>query len=387
MRGRTARFLMASVAVLTFSEAATACHTCHKTPCVLAPAPAPAYQCVTEMVPYTVYRQRTRTEFRPVTETIMVRVPETTYVERQRTICKPVWDTTYEQRVVNVCRPVTETTVVNQEIAICKPVTTTRQVTEYCMQPTTTLVTVPVAQKCGHCGKVKPSCTCQVVAQTCYTPVPVVRDVVETQMVREVEVRPIKVFTTHIEREQKVVNVPIRHCRMVQEVVTERIPHTTFHCEPKTITRQVPYPSARPSPKPATARSSGWLPSFPLSLPHPRPHPWRQNRPPPRSRVERRPIGGRCLESAAEVDVLDQQIGDGRDQKESGHRRQVEAQQGDASDFGFEFVRQAKSGGSCQLRGTDHGNCSFAMKLAGGVTGDRAVEARRCDDVSRNAKA
>jgi hypothetical protein len=54
---------------------------------------------------------------------------------------------------------------------------------------------------------------------------------------------------------------------------------------------------------------------------------------------------------------------------------------------GFEFVRQAKPGGSCQLRGTDHGNCSFAMKLAGGVTGDRAVEARRCDDVSRNAKA
>ncbi len=244
MRGRSARFLMASAAVLSFAQAASACHTCHKTPCVLAPVacPAPAYQCVTEMVPYTVYRQRTRTEFRPVTETIMVRVADTQYIDRQRTICKPVWDTTYEQRVINVCRPVTETSVVNQEVAVCRPVTTTRQVTEICMQPFTTFATVPVAQKCGHCGKAKPACGCQVVAQTCYTAVPVVRDVVETQMVREIQSHPIKIFTTHIERETKVVNVPIRHCRMVSEVVTERIPYTTFHCEPKTVTRQVPYP-------------------------------------------------------------------------------------------------------------------------------------------------
>ena len=242
MRGRKARFLMASVALLAFAETASACHTCRKTPCVLAPAPAPAYQCVTEMVPYTVYRQRKRIEFQDVTETIMVRVPTTTFVERQRTICKPVWDTTYEQRVINVCKPVTETSVVNQEFAVCKPVTTTRQVTEYCMQPTTTLVTVPVAQKCGLCGKVKPACGCAVVAQTCYTPVPVVRDVVETHLVKEIQTRPISVFTTHLERETKVINVPIRHCRMVSEVVTERCPVTTFHCEPKTITRKVPYP-------------------------------------------------------------------------------------------------------------------------------------------------
>jgi hypothetical protein len=40
------------------------------------------------------------------------------------------------------------------------------------------------------------------------------------------------------------------------------------------------------------------------------------------------------------------------------------------------LVRQAKPGGSCQLKGTDHGNCSFAMKLAGGVMGNHAVEAR-----------
>ena len=29
---------------------------------------------------------------------------------------------------------------------------------------------------------------------------------------------------------------------MVQEVVTDRIPITRFHCVPKQITRQVPYP-------------------------------------------------------------------------------------------------------------------------------------------------
>ena len=38
-----------------------------------------------------------------------------------------------------------------------------------------------------------------------------------------------------------------------------------------------------------------------------------------------------------------------------------------------------------RVKGTDHGNCSFTMKLPGGVTGNRAVEARGCDDVSRNA--
>jgi hypothetical protein len=52
--------------------------------------------------------------------------------------------------------------------------------------------------------------------------------------------------------------------------------------------------------------------------------------------------------------------------------------------LGFVPVRQAKPGGSCQLRGTDHGNCSFAMKPTSGVTSNRGVEAWGRDDVSRN---
>jgi hypothetical protein len=242
MRVRLARLVMALLVVAAFAETASACHTCKKTPCVLVAAPAPAYQCVTEMVPYTVYKQRRRIEYRPVTETIMTRVPETTYIERQRTVCKPVWDTTYVQREVFGCRPVSETHLVNQQYSVCKPVSTTRQITEYCLQPTTTLVTMPIAPKCGLCGRPKPTCGCQVVAQTSYTQVPVVRDVVETHYVREVMTRQVPVTTTQMIRESKIVNVPVRSCRMVTEVVTDRIPVTTVHCVPKTITRQIPYP-------------------------------------------------------------------------------------------------------------------------------------------------
>jgi hypothetical protein len=233
---------MAALAVVAFEGTASACHTCQKTPCVLvAPvcAPAPTYQCVTEMVPYTVYKQHKRIEFQTVTETIMVKVPTTTYVERQRCVNRPVWDTQYVQREVSFCRPVSETNTVTQQYTVCKPVSTTRQVTEYCMQPTTTMVSVPVyAKKCGHTV----ACGCQTVAQTCYTPVPVVRDVVETHMVAETMTRQVPVMTTHMVRETKVETVPIRTCRIVQEIITDRIPVTSFHCEPKTITRQIPYP-------------------------------------------------------------------------------------------------------------------------------------------------
>jgi hypothetical protein len=241
MRVQVARLGMAFTAVVIFAESAAACHSCKQTPCVVA-ALAPAYQCVTEQVPYTVYKKVRRTEYRPVTETIMTRVADTTYVERQRVVCRPVWDTTYVQRQVIVCKPVSETTMVEQQYIVCKPVSTTRQIIEYCMQPSTMLVTVPIAPKCGLCGHPKPTCGCQVVAQTTYTPVPVTRSIVETQYVREAMTRQIPVTTTHFVREAKIENIPIRSCRMVQEVVTEKVPYTTFHCEPKTITRQIPYP-------------------------------------------------------------------------------------------------------------------------------------------------
>ncbi|MBX9788420.1 MAG: lactate racemase domain-containing protein [Pirellulales bacterium] len=40
-------------------------------------------------------------------------------------------------------------------------------------------------------------------------------------------------------------------------------------------------------------------------------------------------------------------------------------------------VRQAKPGCSCQLKGTDHGTCSFTMKSSGVRQGDRPCEARQ----------
>ena len=239
MRARTTCFLMAALAVATFEGSASACHTCRKTPCVLVAAPAPTMQCVTEMVPYTVYKQRTRIEYDVVSETIMVRVPDTTYVERQRCVNKPVWDTQYVQREVSSCKPVSETSMVTQQYTVCKPVSTTRQVTEVCMQPTTSLVTVPVVQKkCGHTV----ACGCQTVSQTTYTPVSVVKNVVETHMVAETMTRQVPVTTTHLVRETKYETVPVRTCRIVPEIVTDRIPVTTFHCEPKTVSRRIPRP-------------------------------------------------------------------------------------------------------------------------------------------------
>jgi hypothetical protein len=240
MRVRSASFVMAGMAVVLLAESASACHSCKQTPCVMV-APAPAYQCVTEMVPYTVYKQIKKVAYHEVTETIMTRVPETTYVERQRVVCKPVWDTQYVQRQVTICKPVHQTTMVTQQYTVCKPVSTSHQVVEYCMQPTTTYATVPVTQKCGLCGKMKPACGCQVVAQTCYTPIPVTRTVVQTTMVPEVMTKQVPVTTTTLVPETKVETIPIKTCRMVQEVVTEKVPFTTFHCVPKTIVKKIPY--------------------------------------------------------------------------------------------------------------------------------------------------
>ena len=243
MRVRVSGLLGAlSLVLLTApGQTASACHACRKTPCVL--APPPAYQCVTEMVPYTVMKTRMRIDFQAVTETINVREAETTWTERQRVVCKPVFDTTYISRKVLVCKPVFETTMVNQTVTVCKPVTSTHQVTEICMQPFTQLVNVPVRQgNCGRCGKVQATCGCQTVAQTCYKPVPVVRDVVQTTFVRETETRQVPLTKCSIVREEKVENIPITKCRLVQEVVTEKIPCTTFKCVSKQVTRQIPIP-------------------------------------------------------------------------------------------------------------------------------------------------
>ena len=236
MRVRSMVLMVAAMAISSAAGTASACHTCKQTPCV-----QPAYQCVTEMVPYTVYKKVKKTAYNEVTETVMTKVPQTTYTERQRVVCKPVWDTQYVQREVSVCKPVTQTSMVTQQYTVCKPVTTTKQVVEYTLQPTTTYVTVPVVSKCGLCGKHQPVCGCKTVAKTCYTSVPVTRDVVCTSYISEVQTREVPVTTTTYVRETKVENVPVRTCRYVQEVVTERVPCTTWTCVPKTVVRKVPY--------------------------------------------------------------------------------------------------------------------------------------------------
>ena len=289
MQVRAAGFLAmaTAIALLSGGSSALACHKCQKTPCVL--VAAPAVQCVTEMVPQTVYRTRTRMESRPVVETVMARVAETHYVERPRTICKPVFETSSVQRTVITCRPVTETTMVSQVVNVCRPVQSTQQVTEYVYQPTTQMVTVPArVPTCGKCGKMSYACGCITVAQTCYTPVATVRDVVVTQMVSE----------------QQTQQVPVTTVRMVQEAAGRERPGPDLpdgHRDrrrpgcpspPSTASRSrsrgwCPSRSARPWPRPAIARSSGWSPSSRSMLPRsPRP---RRPSPRPARRRPRRP--------------------------------------------------------------------------------------------------
>jgi len=246
MQVRASGFLAVAATVFTMisgSGSALACGRCHKNPCVLVTAtPAPTVQCVTETVPQTVYRTRTRIESRPVVETIMTRVADTHFIERPRVVCKPVFETNYIQRTVFTCRPVSETSMVNLSFTVCRPVQSTQQVTEVTYQPSTQLVSVPArVPTCGRCGKVRHACGCITVAQTCYTPVPTVRDVVVTQMVAEQQTRQVPVTTTRMVQESRVENVPIRTCRMVTETVVDRVPVTTFRCEPKQVTRIVPY--------------------------------------------------------------------------------------------------------------------------------------------------
>jgi hypothetical protein len=226
----------AIMAVSLAGQTASACHLCKQTPCVLAPPPQPAYECVTEMVPVTVMKTKTRVDLVPVcTKTLMETKPVIDYVEQIHPVCKPVYDTVFVPRCYTVCRQVCETSMVCQPYKVCRPVTTTRQVTEYCLKPFTELVTVPVKIKCGRCGHAAGGCTCQTVARTCYKRVPVVRDVVETHMVTEIRTQMIPVLHYRVVTEQKIQQVPVTTCRMVPEIVRVRVPVLTFECVPKTL--------------------------------------------------------------------------------------------------------------------------------------------------------
>jgi len=75
MRVRLGGLIAAMVAGALASEPPRRGSNVSPAPCVL----VPAYKCVTEMVPYTVMKTRMRRRYQSVTETVMARVPETTF--------------------------------------------------------------------------------------------------------------------------------------------------------------------------------------------------------------------------------------------------------------------------------------------------------------------
>jgi hypothetical protein len=235
-----ARFVgLVAVVAAMLPTVAEACHGCGKAPCVV----RPAYTTVTEMVPYTVYKTRMRTEFVPKTCTVMERIPQTHYVNKTITTRRPVYETSYVQRVRTVRRPIHETSYVTKYDTVCQPVTTTRQVTSYCLQPTGSW-TEAVPAKCGSClaGLLchKHGQKVNYVTKTSYAQVPVTRDVVETSYVRHTTARQVPVHHTRFVCEQVVETVPVKHCRFVVECKTIQVPVTTYTCVPRQVTKMVP---------------------------------------------------------------------------------------------------------------------------------------------------
>jgi hypothetical protein len=218
-------------------------------------APVPATRCVTEMVPYTVMKTRTRMTYEPVECTIMVKEPITQVQERQRVVCRPIYETTYVQRTMRVCRPVYDTQMVAQEVCVRRPVQVARQVACVTYEPYTQCVSVPVASqsRCGLgklCGKLHgrgcaglTTAGCTTIVQTCYRPVATERTVYETQWVTETQTRQVPVTTCRMVTEDVVRNVPITNCRMEQRVITERRTVVCgYRCVPKQITKMRPVP-------------------------------------------------------------------------------------------------------------------------------------------------
>jgi hypothetical protein len=281
MRG-TIRILMGVVAASALVPAAAqACGICHKPKCAGVPACVvqPAYRCVTEMVPYTVMKTRTRVELIPETYTVMTRVCQTNFVEQTCmvtrpvieshpvqqvvTVRRPVYDTRQVPQQVTTCRLVPETTYVDRAYTVCRPVTTTREVPGVTYQATTQVVAVPTVAHsnggCGLgllCGKKRGLATCggcQYQTQTCYTPVPTTRTVNETHYVRETQMQKVPVTTCRwvtdtqtvmrtvtscrMVTEQKVVTNYVKTCRYETVPVTKKVPVVTWTCVPKTMTR------------------------------------------------------------------------------------------------------------------------------------------------------
>ncbi len=254
MRRLVAGMLTAGLLVMA-SSSARACHACKPGAPVCA-APVPATRCVTEMVPYTVMKTRTRMTFEPYQCTIVVKEPITQVVERQRVVCRPVYETSYVQRTVRVCRPVYDTQMVSQNVCVQRPVQVAREVAGVRYEPYTRCISVPLVAKTGGCGLGSlcgklhgrgcaglATVGCTTVLQTCYQPVPVSQTVYETQWVTETQTRQVPVTTCRMVTEDRVQNIPVTHCRMVQQVITERRTVVCgFRCVPKQVTKMRPIP-------------------------------------------------------------------------------------------------------------------------------------------------
>ena len=268
---------------LLCGEPVFACHKCKQTPCVLAPPCEPVYECVTEMVPFTVMKTKTKVDLVPVcSKTVMEKKIDIEYDVRPSSACKPVFDTVMQPRCVTVCRPVCETTLVCQQYRVCRPVTTTRQVTEYCRKPVTELVTVPVKNRCGRCGHSEGGCTCMTVARTCYKCVPVVREVTETHMVTETQTQMVPVVRWHMVTEQKTEIVPVTVCRMVNQLIYVKVPRMVIHCEPKQLIYKTAVLSCEEVPVTVYRPVTRMVPvvfSTPRHSPAPRTSPSRRARP------------------------------------------------------------------------------------------------------------
>jgi len=242
------------------------------------------------MVPFTITKTRTRVDLVPsCVKTVVDTKLEIEYDIQMSEVCKPVFDTVWQTRCVNVCRSVCETEMVCESFTVCRPVTTTPQGTEYCRQPYTELITVPVKNKCGRCGHASGGCVCQTVARTCYKMVPVTREVAETRNVTCVETRMVPVTRWRMVTEQKVESVPVTVCRMVNQPVRVKVPRLVYKSVPKTlvyktavltceevpvtvyrpVTRMVPIVAASPQALPSPQFSTGPATLPDASVPEP----------------------------------------------------------------------------------------------------------------------
>jgi hypothetical protein len=181
-------------------------------------------------------KSRTRVDLVPAyTKTVTETKIDIVYDEQIQPVCRTIFDTVFQTRCVTVCRPVCETKMVCQPYTVSRPVTKTRQVTEYCLQPFTEYVTLPVKGMCGHSGHAAGCGTCQTVARTCYRRVPVVREVTETCMISEVRTQMVPVAHWRMVPEQRIEPCPVTVVRMVNDTVRVRVPRMVVRCVPKTL--------------------------------------------------------------------------------------------------------------------------------------------------------